>query len=87
MEHYHQGPVSKIYISVVLYIGSFLCVKISTFCAVGDFFMGFRSFLPASHRPQIFEEVPTYHCLKKGEPTIRKNLTLYQPVLKCSKSN
>ena len=29
-----------------------------------------RLFLPASHRPRIFEEVLTYHCSKKDEPTI-----------------
>ena len=39
--------------------------KFLPFCAAGDFFMGFRTFLPASRRPQIFEEVPTYHCSKK----------------------
>jgi len=39
--------------------------KFLPFCAAGDFFMGFRTFLPASHRPQIFEEVLTYHCSRK----------------------
>ena len=50
--------------------------------------MGFPTFLPASHRPQIFE-ARFLHIIarKKGEPTIRKNLTLHQPVLKCSKSD
>ena len=28
------------------------------------------TFLPAIHRPRIFEEVPSYHCSKKDEPTI-----------------
>ena len=66
MEHYLQVPVSKIYISVVLYIGSFLTVKFLPFCAAGDFLWGFvRYLLPASHRPQNFEEVPTYHYQKK----------------------
>ena len=56
MEHSHKVPVSKIYISVVVYIESFLPVKFLPFCAAGDFFMGLivRQFLPASHRPQIF---------------------------------
>ena len=57
------------------------------FCAAGDFFMGLRTFKPASHRPRIFEEVPTYHCSKKDEPSIQKHLTLHQPVRKFSKSN
>ena len=49
--------------------------------------MGLRTFLPASHRPRIFEEVLTYHCSKKDEPSIQKHLTLHQPLRKFSKSN
>ena len=45
------------------------------------------TFLPAIHRPRIFEEVPSYHCSKKDEPSIQKHLTLHQPVRKFSKSN
>ena len=54
--------LSYSYVSIILPFG-----------AAGDFFMGLRTFKPASHRPRIFEEVPTYHCSKKDEPSIQKH--------------
>ena len=66
MEHYLQIPVSKIYISVVLYIGSFLTVKFLPFCAAGDFFMGFRTLIFTGQSPSSnLWRGSTYHYSKK----------------------
>ena len=88
MEPYHQVPVYKRFQYQSLFILGHSYVSIFLpFCAVSDFLMGLRTFLPASHRPQIFQEVPTYHYSKKDEPTVQKHLTFHQPVRKFSKSN
>ena len=89
MEHYHQVPVWKIYISIVLYIGSFLTVKVLPFCAAGDFFYGV-SYVNFYRPVTVLKSLKRFLYIiaqKKGEPTIRKNLTLHQPLLKCSKPN
>ena len=44
-----------------------LCNKLNRYVCMYVFK---ATFLPAIHRPRIFEEVPSYHCSKKDEPTI-----------------
>ena len=44
--------IQKIYVSVIVYTGSFLCVNISTFCAAGDFYGAFQ--LQKLHQYALF---------------------------------
>ena len=70
--------LSRIFTYQSLFIlGHSYVSKFLPFCAAGDFFMRFRTFLSASHRPRIFEEVPTYHCSKKKANQQYEKIALY----------
>ena len=85
MEHYLQVPVSNsdLHISRSLY-------WVILNCQISSFLCSRRFFYAVSHvnfyRPvTVLKSLKRFlHIItrKKGEPTIRKNLTLHQPVLK-----
>ena len=64
-----------------------MCQNFFRFVLQAIFLWGFvRFYLPVA----VLKSLKRFlHIIarKKGEPTIRKNLTLHHPVLKCSKSN
>ena len=68
-----EEPQRGSYAIKLMYVCMYVCILSNVFTGQS----------PSS----IFEEVLTYHCSKKDEPTIWKNLILHQPVLKFSTSN
>ena len=61
--------------------------KFLPFCAAGDFLWSFVRFYLSVTVLKYLKKFLHIIVRKNGEPTIRKNLTLHQPVLKCSKPN